>query len=130
MQDNSGMTEELQDEILKFLKEEMKEVVQDSNDLHTKSYFLCMVMGASGIEYTEESILTFISQLEIDKGLFIQYASMFKGMKMINIPDSIGGISTTNDFFLAGTLSKEACDDSYVKVAHEINQLHLDFIGG
>jgi hypothetical protein len=129
MQDNSGMTKELQDEILKYLKEEMKGLVKDSEDLHIKTYFLCTIMGASGIKYDEETILSFISQLDLDKGLFIQYASVFKGMKVIDIPDSIGEFSTENDFTKAGLLSKESCDDSYVRIAHEVSSLHLNFIG-
>ena len=129
MEDNSGMTEELQKEIMKFLKEEMKGMVAGCGNFHTKSYFLCTVMGASGIEYDEDTILSFISQLDIDEGLFIQYASLFKGMKMISIPDLIGGSSTENDFTLAGIQAKDTLDDSYVRVAHEVSSLHLEFIG-
>ena len=122
------MTEELQDEIMKFLKEEMQGMVADSGNLHTKSYFLCTVMGASGIKYDEDTILSFISQLDIDEGLFIQYASVFKGMKMIDVPDLIGGTSTENDFTQAGLLAKNTLDDSYVRIANEVNSLHLGFI--
>lgn len=125
--DESGMTEKVKGEILDFLDQELDEL-GEHEDPHNKAYFLCVLLAASGIECSEEQILDYLPKLHINIELFMQYASIFNGMQMLSVPESIGGIPVNKECKIAGELSKKNIDSGYIKIVHQVNSLHMDFI--